>query len=215
MSGELYEALGVDKTASKAEIRRAYRRRAKKAHPDAGGNREEWDRLHRELMVLEDDKTRERYDRTGDADAAGPDQSGAVIHQMVMMAVEHVIAVAGQKRINPETIDIIADASRFMRDRIAEENAKIRAKEKEALGIRKMARRFKAKKGKPNIIGTMFDARAADVERDCETIREQIAQIGEALKLLNDHTFDWSSAPPSYESPMTRSLPSFFEDAFR
>jgi hypothetical protein len=39
------EVLGVLPKASAAEIKSAYRERAKKAHPDQGGTREEWDEL--------------------------------------------------------------------------------------------------------------------------------------------------------------------------
>lgn len=215
MSDELYKTLGVDRKATKDEIRKAYRRRARKAHPDAGGNPEDWHRLQRALVVLRDDRARQKYDRTGDEEGGGPDLGPVIIRQMVMMAVEHVISVATQKRINPETVDIIADASRFMREKITEENRKIETKRKEAAAIRKMARRFKAKPGKVNVIGTMFDARAGDMDRDCDTMREGIVQLSAALKMIADHTFDW--APEGYSSgnPMTRSLPSWFEDALR
>ena len=36
-----YATLGIDKTASQSDVRKAYRRRAKDTHPDAGGKREE------------------------------------------------------------------------------------------------------------------------------------------------------------------------------
>lgn len=40
-----WRLLGVDRDAPWAEIERAYRLRSKNAHPDAGGERAEWDRL--------------------------------------------------------------------------------------------------------------------------------------------------------------------------
>lgn len=41
-----FDVLGVDRTASRQEINTAYRRLAKKAHPDAGGSDGEMIRLH-------------------------------------------------------------------------------------------------------------------------------------------------------------------------
>ncbi|MFN3387480.1 MAG: DnaJ domain-containing protein [Allosphingosinicella sp.] len=37
--------LGVDRAAATADVTRAYRELARRHHPDAGGNRAEWDRL--------------------------------------------------------------------------------------------------------------------------------------------------------------------------
>lgn len=43
--GSCWEVLGVPRGASEQEIKAAYRREAKAAHPDHGGSREHWDRL--------------------------------------------------------------------------------------------------------------------------------------------------------------------------
>jgi curved DNA-binding protein CbpA len=39
---DLYAALGVARDADRADIRRAYRDKARSAHPDAGGSPEEF-----------------------------------------------------------------------------------------------------------------------------------------------------------------------------
>lgn len=40
-----WEVLGVSSSATRIDIERAYRAKAKTAHPDAGGSRSDWDRL--------------------------------------------------------------------------------------------------------------------------------------------------------------------------
>ncbi len=65
MTTDLYAELGVDRTASETDIRRAYRRRAKRAHPDGGGSREAFDRLQVAHDVLCDAEKRAVYDETG------------------------------------------------------------------------------------------------------------------------------------------------------
>ncbi|MFD3520021.1 DnaJ C-terminal domain-containing protein [Streptomyces sp. NPDC058653] len=68
MAVDLYEALGVPRTASTEEIQQAYRARARKYHPDINkepGAEERFKELNEAYSVLSDPKTRARYDRFG------------------------------------------------------------------------------------------------------------------------------------------------------
>ncbi|ABW12853.1 heat shock protein DnaJ domain protein [Parafrankia sp. EAN1pec] len=60
--GSLYEVLGIVRTATDAEIRAAYRRAAKHAHPDAGGSPRSFQRVHAAYRVLGDPARRHAYD---------------------------------------------------------------------------------------------------------------------------------------------------------
>ncbi len=67
---DYYEVLGVDKDASKDEIKRAYRKKAKKYHPDKNPDnqeeaREKFKKISEAYEVLADDEKRQRYDRYG------------------------------------------------------------------------------------------------------------------------------------------------------
>lgn len=57
-----YEVLGVAPTASVAEVRRAYLDRARRHHPDAGGDHARMTRLNEAWAVLSDPVRRSRYD---------------------------------------------------------------------------------------------------------------------------------------------------------
>jgi molecular chaperone DnaJ len=68
---DLYEIIGVDKDASDDEIKRAYRRKARELHPDAGGDEEEFKELTTAYEVLKNPQARANYDRFGDPRGPG------------------------------------------------------------------------------------------------------------------------------------------------
>ena len=70
----LYERLGVGRGADAAEIRRAYLRLSKTAHPDKGGSEEEFKKIQQAYEILTDDQKRGFYDQTGQI--PGEEESG-------------------------------------------------------------------------------------------------------------------------------------------
>jgi molecular chaperone DnaJ len=72
---DYYELLGVKKTASEADIKKAYRELAKKYHPDKNKGNKEAENKFKEISeayaVLSDKEKREQYDRLG-REAFGP-----------------------------------------------------------------------------------------------------------------------------------------------
>ncbi|KAL4435235.1 hypothetical protein ABPG77_001917 [Micractinium sp. CCAP 211/92] len=64
-SPDLYAALGLARTASDTEIRRAFRNLVSKVHPDKGGDAETFRRIQQAYEVLSNAAKRAEYDTTG------------------------------------------------------------------------------------------------------------------------------------------------------
>ena len=80
MAGDYYEILGVSRDASKEDVKRAYRRLARKYHPDVNkepGAEERFKEINRAYEVLSEPETRARYDRFGEAGVASGAGAGA------------------------------------------------------------------------------------------------------------------------------------------
>jgi len=63
---DLYELLDLTRDADADQVKRAYRRKAREHHPDAGGDEEAFKALTHAYQVLSDPQKRARYDRFGD-----------------------------------------------------------------------------------------------------------------------------------------------------
>lgn len=66
MSKDYYKILGVEKNASKDEIKKAFKKKAMEFHPDRPtGNEEKFKEVNEAFQVLGDEQKRQRYDQFG------------------------------------------------------------------------------------------------------------------------------------------------------
>ena len=79
MKKDYYKVLGVDKNASKDDIKKAFRRLAHKYHPDKkGGDEKKFKEINEAYQVLSNDQKRSQYDQFGSSafSGAGPQPGG-------------------------------------------------------------------------------------------------------------------------------------------
>ncbi|KZO95866.1 hypothetical protein CALVIDRAFT_537836 [Calocera viscosa TUFC12733] len=75
---KLYDLLGVTPEASESELKKAYRQKALRAHPDKGGDPETFKELTHAYEVLSDSQKRGIYDRYGEAGLSEAGGAGGV-----------------------------------------------------------------------------------------------------------------------------------------
>lgn len=212
----LYEVLGVDRDADHKTIKAAYRRRAKTAHPDAGGDPAAFEELRMAFDVLSDPALREHYDATGEIGTKEPDNETAQAVGILATVFGAVLTeLAGQNR-EPVKADLV----RLMRVQLGTgmTNAdRDLAQTKKALARwLAMSGRFTTKEGAPNRFAPIIAAKVAELERLVASIENVRALTQRALDMLDEHEFrfdDAEPAPPSVMSGYGIGLGSFFNTA--
>ncbi len=111
-----YETLGVNKNASKSEIKKAYKKQANKTHPDKkGGSTEAHQALTVAYNVLVDAGKRERYDR-GENPTQGTPHSKA--ETFLIMVFEQLLTEGFKgdliKEARSRTINAQVNSSRII-----------------------------------------------------------------------------------------------------
>ena len=61
----LYKLLGVEKTATQSELKKAFFKLARKKHPDKGGDAKEFQIINQAYDILKNEDSRKAYDKYG------------------------------------------------------------------------------------------------------------------------------------------------------
>lgn len=198
---DLYGALGVGKDANPEEIRKAYRKASKKAHPDAGGSAEKFALIALAAEVLGDDQRRASYDQTGKIEDRPQDKSMSA----VMQAIDSVLNECARRGLNPETVDIVSDAKKTLKIQLEKMDENAKAAQKTIDAAKRLVKRFRSKGSKPNRLAPLIEGRIRQVEFDARNAQADRPSIVGAIAILDDHTFNWTDADQvaAPRNPMT------------
>lgn len=195
-----YDELGVARDATTAEVRSAYRRRAKATHPDTdGGSAQAFAATRRALVILKDPARRERFDRTGDATEEQPDNTRAgalqIIEAFVSRAVDEFL---GTQQNDPRGRDLMAELVVLLRKQIAEIEAHVATGREVRKYVEDMISRFEgADPQRP--IERGLERRLDQIDGQIADSTQKIACRREAIKIASGYRF--RTAPAAAQPP--------------
>ncbi|MEN6302280.1 MAG: DnaJ domain-containing protein [Armatimonadia bacterium] len=185
MNTELYQILGIAPDATPEDIKAAYREKAKRWHPDLGGNEAAFQKLQKAYVVLSDPDERAYYDRTGRADRAKAD---AIEEQARGFFANILVAVldnphAGRMNVLQEGVNQARAERRKINNTIAELEAKTKR-------IDDLTTRFKAKDGKSTMPQDIYATVRRQITDTIEQHKDRLAVLDRLEKMLDEYDYE-------------------------
>lgn len=178
-----YEVLGVKKDADAATIKRAFRRKARQTHPDAGGSAAAFGAVTRAYAVLSDPARRRRYDEEGVCEEPRPDNRAAEVAGVLAGAFQATVGAVMRGGGNVAEVDVINRMKGHLRD--AEKPLKENERDlgKAAAALEEVLARLTEKGG--TVLAEVARNELAGVRQGLEQARHQREVLGEALAYLD------------------------------
>lgn len=188
MTQSPYDVLGVANTASAADIKRAYRRKSSRAHPDRkGGSAQDMQQINRAYALLSDETKRAQYDSTGQ-------EEFTPVEQTARMNFAQLVPKMLDEYANAIEFDLVAKLREVVTNSRATIEAQTTAQRRKLDKIeRVLKKRLKPNANADPMLVWLIEqqvmqarARLAELERGCEV-------GGVMLKMLEG--YGWEADP--------------------
>lgn len=198
-----YETLGVAKDATLDQIKKVYRQKSKKCHPDAGGDGEEFKRISSAYELLSNQERRDHFDRTGET-AEVEDPSLSIVSQLLGSVLLGILNAGG----DPEKTDLVKLMRNKAKEEITQLKATISVNKKRVDKLRKVAKRvlYKSKADdQDNILARMVLVPIEAIEASIKEREATLQGYTKALKIIEHYSYNFDAAQtdkPTYQWSM-------------
>ena len=183
---DLYKILGVRRTAPHKDIHKAYRKKAKSAHPDGGGSDEAFNQLVVAYSVLSDQSRRARYDETGEIELPQPNNlDGGAIE---IVAEKLGLVIHAEQDL--AAMDVGALIEQAIRDDIGNRKASVAHQQRAAERLARLRARTKRKaEGEGDLVSRVLDWHELAIQGQIKKHEGMIRHLERALEILKDYSF--------------------------
>lgn len=215
---DLYAVLGLKKTATAAQVRKAYRKLAAKYHPDQNPGEDVVAQYHavcEAYEVLSDPERRRRYDETGDASRPPPPDQEllSVIAPAVIRVFQEchtgqttIPGWFGESKSDPKRTDLAARVRDLLKPDLAKIEDHITSLKKAKKLLAEIAGRFSVDSG-PNLLDELVRSQARGVESDLAAAEQRAGVLKRAMDYLK--TVKYRVDGKSLKPEPVRELPGF------
>ena len=213
MPEDLYTTLGIDRSASKAEINRAWKKRVKKAHPDTGGSAEEFKRVQTAHMVLADDAKRARYDATGEFEENKPNIELAQILEGMSIVIDIALGDLIKSGREASQSDLISAMMQVI-------NAQRQERNKEKANFKMVSDKWEAIIGRfstedgPNYLDQVVRGKITQCAELIAQADQHIERLAKIEKLIKTYRYRRDQAPQG-PTTVTFGMPQRMQDMLR
>ncbi len=184
-----YRELDVAHDADLDTIKKAYRVKAHKNHPDKGGNPEKFHAIQKAYDILSDAERRKRYDERGE-DGTGPDPRQVALSTIATLLLQIADSVdVDHTDIHKLIVQNVQQQREALKRKRVEHGKKI-AK------LRKVEKRVKKKTAGVNMLVHFIAAQIAQHMQALEDIARQEKTGDDIMEILAEYEYEFESGAP-------------------
>ena len=192
---DLYQLLGIKRGATRDEVRKAYRRKAKTSHPDSGGSVEQFSALATAHEVLSDARRREKYDATGEIEPAQP--NNVDVSAIEVIAQKLGLIIHAEHDVTSLDVDALLD--RAIRDDIASRKSNIADQKRAIDRVARLRARARRKGEGDNMLARVLDWHERSTKDLIKKNEDSVASMERALEILKGYSFVNETPPPAQD----------------
>lgn len=198
-----YEVLGLPRDCCDADVVRAYRRAAKRAHPDHGGSSEKFQEIKLARDVLVDPERRRKFDDTGTIDPSQADNAEAQLWNRVVGAMVQASSQLLQGGRDFVECDVVSEATRLLDAQKQELAANMKKADTAIKNWKRLSERIRRRgdDGKPNRLAASIASLSAQGVLEKERMARDIEEIKKAMKILDEYETPSTESAPRYSIP--------------
>lgn len=169
-----YDVLGLERTAATGAIKAAYRKRVRTAHPDRGGDPDEFMVIVRAFDVLSDPDARRMFDETGVVDPEAAKRLREEVAVVLADMFDAAVRTAVDTGLPLEGVDFIDMMSQAVRSNAEDADLQVRRIEGEVAALDALKLRIKRHDDRDNMFAARIDEQIAAKAEERAALRRRV-----------------------------------------